>query len=88
MRINPAYKVRKVATSNLVICQGKVGADMTHVINLNTTAVELWKEFESKDFDLDDVADYLVGTYQIDQETALLDAAKWVDALKGCGVIE
>ena len=87
MKINSAYKVRKVATTYLVVCQGKIGADMTHVINLNSTAVELWKEFENKDFTLDDIAAYLVNTYGIEEDRAMGDACNWLDALKGCDVI-
>lgn len=87
MKISSAYKIRKVATSYLVVCQGKVGTDMTHVINLNATSVELWREFENKDFSLEDVASYLVSKYEIEPERALADATKWAEALKSCNVI-
>ena len=87
MKINPIYKVRKVATTNLVVCQGKLGADMTRVIELNATSVALWKAFENKDFSVEDVSSYLMTTYKIDQALADKDACKWIDALKGCSVI-
>ncbi len=87
MRINPKYKVRSVAGVNLVVLQGNVNADMTSVIDLNSTAVELWNEFAGKDFTAEDVAAYLIGKYGIDDALAATDASKWIDALKGCDII-
>lgn len=87
MKISNKYKVRSVAGVNLVVLQGKVDADMTNVIDLNSTALELWNEFFGKDFESEDVCSYLVNKYHIDEQLASSDALKWIDALKGCGII-
>lgn len=87
MKISTSYKVRKVATAFLVVCQGKVGADMTKVIELNATSVAIWKAFEGRDFTVADVAAFLVETYHIDQALADRDAAQWASSLRDCHVI-
>lgn len=88
MKIKSSYKVRKVAGENLVVGQGHLNADMTKVISLNDTAVLLWNELSDKDFTCEDAANVLVATYGIEQERAMTDAAKWIEKMQGCGIIE
>ena len=88
MKIKSMYKVRQVAGENLVVGQGRLNADMTKVISLNDTAVVLWKELASKDFTCEDAADVLVATYGIEKERATTDAAKWIEKMKECDIIE
>lgn len=61
--------------------------DFTKVIYLNKTSVELWNQFEGKEFMLEDVADFLCSKYGIDSERAVKDGQKWIDALSGCGIL-
>ena len=82
------YKVRQVAGENLVVGQGRLHADMTKVISLNDTAALLWKELAGRDFTCEDVADVLVATYEIEKEQAMADAAKWIEKMQACGIIE
>ena len=88
MKIKSMYKVRQVAGENLVVGQGRLNADMTKVISLNDTAVLLWKELAGKDFTCEDAAEVLVTTYGIDKERAMADAAKWIEKMKVCDIIE
>ena len=88
MKIKSMYKVRQVAGENLVVGQGRLNADMTKVISLNETAVLLWKELADKDFTYEDAAAVLVATYGIEQERAMTDAAKWIEKMKECSIIE
>ena len=88
MKIKSMYKVRQVAGENLIVGQGRLNADMTKVISLNDTSVLLWKELTGKDFTCEDAADVLVATYGIEKERALTDAAKWIEKLKGCDILE
>ena len=88
MKIKDSYKLRKIAGENLVVEQGRLNADMTKVISLNETAVQLWDALSARDFTQDEVADVLVSTYNISKEQALTDAKKWIDALVKCGIID
>ncbi|MBP3553261.1 MAG: PqqD family protein [Bacteroidaceae bacterium] len=88
MKIKSMYKVRQVAGENLVVGQGRLNADMTKVISLNDTAALLWKELAGRDFTCEDAADVLVATYEIEKEQAMADAAKWIEKMQACGIIE
>lgn len=88
MKINSNYKLREIAGETIIVNQGKEGVDMTRIISLNSSAKLLYKQLADKEFCLDDVAQVLVETYDIDSERALKDADKWVKALKDCKVIE
>lgn len=88
MKIKSMYKVRQVAGENLIVGQGRLNADMTKVISLNDTAVLLWNELTGKDFTCEDAADVLVATYGIEKERAMVDAAKWIEKMNECGILE
>jgi len=88
MKIKSMYKVRQVAGENLVVGQGRLNADMTKVISLNDTAALLWKELAGRDFTCEDAAEVLVATYEIEKEQAMADAAKWIEKMQACGIIE
>lgn len=88
MIIKKEYKIREVAGEYMAVCQGQNMQDMTKVICLNKSAVELWEALEGKEFTLDDAAQQLQELYGIDDERAKADAGKWVENLIKANVIE
>ena len=88
MKINSNYKLRSVAGETIVVNQGTTGVDMTRIISLNASAKLLYEELQGKDFAVEDAAKILEDTYGIGHEQAMTDAAKWMEALRGCKVIE
>ena len=88
MRINSNYKLREVAGETIVVNQGSEGINMTRIISLNSSAKLLYQQLVGKDFTLEDAAQVLIDTYGIDQERAMEDAAKWMDALSNCDILE
>lgn len=88
MKINSNYKLRSVAGETIVVNQGKQGVDMTRIISLNVSAKLLYEKLQGKDFALEDVARLLETTYGIGHEQAMADAAKWVESLRACKIIE
>ncbi|MBO7220534.1 MAG: PqqD family protein [Alistipes sp.] len=87
MKIKAEYKVRSMAGENVVIMQGTVGCDMTRIISLNNTSLLLWNALQGKEFEVADVANILVETYEIDTEIAERDATAWVKKLHECNLI-
>ena len=87
MKIDPKFKLRTVAGENIIVNQGQVGADMTKIISLNSSACLLYKELEGKEFTEEDVAVILREAYEIEKDLAVKDASTWVKALKDCQVI-
>lgn len=88
MKINPNYKLREIAGETIVVNQGTTQVNMTRIIALNATARMLYEAWMDKEFTTEEVAKSLVETYGISDEQALHDAAKWVESLTQCGIIE
>lgn len=87
MKFREEYKVRSMAGENVVIMQGEAGSDMTRIISLNDSSLLLWNELQGKEFEVADVANILVATYEIDTEVAERDAKAWVEKLQECNLI-
>ena len=88
MKINPNYKMLDIAGETIVINQGTANVNMTRIISLNKSARLLYQTLAEQEFSVEDAAKVLADTYGIDDERALMDAEKWVESLKQCGVIE
>lgn len=88
MRIKEQYKVREMAGEHVVIMQGRLGSDLTRIISLNDSALYLWRSVEGEEFDLNRVAELLAEHYGIDDQIAERDAARWIDKLAECGLLE
>ena len=88
MRIKKQYKVREMAGEHVVIMQGELGSNLTKIISLNDSALYLWRAIEGKEFDVNTIADLLAEHYGIDDQVAQSDAARWLDRLEECGLLE
>lgn len=88
MKIRQGYKVREIAGENVVIMQGKAGADMTRIITFNDSALLLWNELQGKDFGLHDAVRVLTDNYEVDAAVAERDARAWIDRLTECKLVE
>ncbi len=77
-----------MAGEHVVIMQGRLGSDLTRIISLNDSALYLWQSVEGEEFDLNRVAELLAEHYGIDDQIAERDAARWIDKLAECGLLE
>lgn len=77
-----------MAGEHVVVRQGRLGSDVTHIVQLNDSGLYLWQSLKNGDFDTDKVADLLVGRYGLDRDTAVRDASAWIDKLRECELIE
>lgn len=82
MKIDRNKKVRQVDGENIVIMQADGAADMTQVVALNESAMELYDRLKDSDFTVDDVVRMLLDIYEVDEATARHDAAEWVDQMR------
>lgn len=87
MKINPKYKVRRVADEDIVLVQGRNPGDMTTVIALNETSLFLWHNLEGRDFEQHDVAELLLQRFEVDDDRAHKDAQAWIQQLKENGIL-
>ena len=88
MRIKQGYKVRELAGENVVIMQGRSGADMTRVISLNNSSLLLWNNLLDVDFSADEVKRILLENYDVDEAVAAADAQAWVEKMQQTGLVE
>ena len=87
MKINPIYKVRKVAGENIILLQGKTSGDMTRVVAFNDSALLMWDTLQGKDFSVLDATQVLMDNYEVEAATASADATKWVETLRENGLL-
>lgn len=82
MKIDSKAKVRDIAGEKVVIMQGRLGADLTRIIQLNGSSVWLLEQLTDRDFEVADVVELLTSRYDVDEQTATADATKWVEQLR------
>lgn len=82
MKIDSKVKVRDIAGEKVVIMQGRLGADLTRIIQFNGSSVWLLEQLTDRDFEVADVVELLTSRYDVDEQTATADAAKWVEQLR------
>ncbi|MBQ0160119.1 MAG: PqqD family protein [Bacteroidales bacterium] len=87
MKINPIYKVRKVAGENIILLQGKSNGDMTRVIAFNASALLMWESLQGKDFTVDDAVAVLMDNYDVEEAVARHDAEAWVANITENGLL-
>ena len=87
MKINPIYKVSKIAGENIILLQGKTGGDMTRVVAFNESALLMWDSLQGKDFTVDDAVAVLLDNYDVEEATARADAGKWVETIRENGLL-
>lgn len=88
MRIKQGCKLREITGENVVIMQGRQGADFTQIITLNDSAVVLWEALVEQEFTTEDAAKVLTDNFDVDAATALADAERWVARMSECNLIE
>lgn len=82
MKIDSKVKVRDIAGEKVVIMQGRLGADLTRIIQLNGSSQWLLEQLSEREFELADVVELLTSRYDVDEQTAAADAAKWIEQLR------
>ncbi|MBR3725332.1 MAG: PqqD family protein [Bacteroidales bacterium] len=87
MKINPIFKVRKVAGENIILLQGKTNGDMTRVVAFNESALLMWDSLQGKDFTIDDAVAVLLDNYNVDEATARKDAERWEETIRENGLL-
>lgn len=88
MKIKEGFKLRTVGKEYIVAGEGLQQIDFNKLISLNTSAAYLWHEVESKEFDVQTLADLLTAKYNIPGEQALADAADVANSWVEAGIVE
>lgn len=84
MKIDPAYTLHTVAGEHIILIQD---AKENKVLTLNSTAKYLWENLNGKDFTLEEAVSLLTSHFEVERETAVADAKKWIKELHDLGII-
>ena len=87
MRLDEKVKIRQVAGENIIMRPAGNVADLTTVMTLNESALEIYNLLKGSEFELNDVVKALTDNYDVDEPTARRDAATWVEQMKKGGLI-
>lgn len=88
MRIKKGFQLMNVCGAYVVISHGTENINFTKVINLNSSAADIWNAVSDKDFTEDDMVKAFLAEYEVDEETARKDCQQLIVQWKEAGLID
>lgn len=88
MKAKKGFNLRDVCGEQIIIAEGKENIDFSNIISMNETSAYLWQEVSDKEFTVEDMAELLVGEYDVDYDTAYKDCNELASLWKEAGIIE
>lgn len=86
-KIKDGFIIRKIGGQIMAVPTGRMTSEIHGMIALSESGELLWNALQ-KGADLETLADILVENYEVERETALADAEKFVSGLKKQGALE
>lgn len=87
MKLREDLEIRNVAGEKVIVMPNDGVTDFTSLINLNSTAYDIWQAFVGKDFTAADIKEYLLENYEVEEEVAANDSNVFVNQLKQIGAL-
>lgn len=88
MKKNKGFILKSVCGEKFLIAEGEENIDFTNLIALNESSAYLWEAIsENEEFDEKTLANLLLKEYDVDEETALKDAAALIKTMSTAGII-
>ena len=88
MKIKNGFTLREMCGENIVAADGIENINFNKLISMNATAAFLWKAVEGKEFNVEEMAQFLVDEYQIDMDLAMKDSEDLCKAWIEAGIVE
>lgn len=82
MKLYSHLRVFDVGDQHLLLNTGGRTADMTAAFGINEPAAWLIRQMEGKEFEAEDLVDWLCGDYDVDADTAREDVAALLKVLR------
>ena len=86
-KIKNGFIIRKIGVQIMAVPTGKMTSEIHGMIALTESGELLWTALQNG-AETETLADILTKNYEVEYETALADAEKFVDGLKKQGVLE
>ena len=79
--------LRTICGQKVVSGEGLDQVNFSKLVSLNETAAFLWEKLEGKEFTAQDMADLLVGEYDVTMDVALPDSEKLLASWTQMGLV-
>ena len=86
MRIKENHKLQNIANDDVIIIDIENSAPK--VLSFNSTSTFLWNKLLGVEFTTESVIEIILTYFDIDQNTAIIDAEKWISILQKNDLIE
>lgn len=86
MKQNPAFLLREVADTLVIVPVGKAAAAFSGMITANATSAYLWKLLETEQT-VQTLTEALVNRYEVEEAQAQTDVENFVKKLKLVGAV-
>ena len=73
MKLNPKFKLSKVAGEYLLLDSTQTSVDMNRVFSMNEPSAWLWRRIGSQEFDETRLVDWICDEYDVTRELAASD---------------
>lgn len=86
-KLKNGFIIRKIGGQIMAVPTGKMTSEIHGMISLSESGELLWNSLE-KGADIETLADILCEAYEVERETALADAGKFVSMLRVQGALD
>lgn len=87
MKIQKEFVLREIAGDYVIIPTGKTVLTFNGLITVNEVGADLWKMLQSE-VTFEDLLQGILGTYDVDEETAREDIQEFLDTLIEGGILD
>lgn len=89
MKIKSGYLLRTVADTHIVVPIAERVIEFKGMMTLNEVAASIWQfmKSEDKDYEYDEILEFVLSEFDIDKETVREDLNKLLEQMESSGVI-
>lgn len=87
MQIKSGFMLKEVAGTNVVVPVGENSVDFNAMITLNDSGAFLWN-LMAEECEISDLVSAMTSEYDVDAATAEADINKFLETIKGAGLLK
>ena len=80
--------LRRLGTEAVIVAESLELINFDRLVSLNSSAAYIWESLPDADFGEETVARLLVARYEVDEDTAMVDARALLAVWQRAGIIE
>ena len=88
MKQKKGFKLRSICGEHVIVAEGIENIVFSKIISMNESSAYLWEKVTGRDFTAEDLCQFLLDEYEVDETTALADAKTVVKQWADAGIIE